>query len=247
MKRIFLSNIKTLALLCVLFVASGFAAAQSAPLNRTEPIIVWWTNTSAPPWYEGKALPSTGSTVTVYAIPGTGYGASAKNLTYTWNINAEPQPKISGIGKQTFTIAVSQAENVVHQVSVRVSSPEGTVKKESTLLLQTEQPRLFVYSLLPTGGIASQNAVTNFSGASGETYDFTAVPFFFRPDQLALLKYVWHVNGTDFLNVDKPRIFSITTDPNETYGASIAVETKGGQKTSLLPQEASSFFSVSIR
>lgn len=245
MKKDFLNTVKAIVFLLALFTVSGFAVAQTGASNRAEPIILWWTDTSAPAWYEGKQLASTGSTATIYALPGTGYGAGAANLFYSWNINAESQPKISGIGKRTFTIAVSQAENVIHHITVRISSPDGTVKKEASLLLQTERPRLFVYPLMATGGIAVPTTVTNFTGGGGETFEFLAVPFFFRLEEANALSFEWRLNGGLMPTFTDRAV--LVSDPGETSDNTVTVSARQGGTNVLLPHAAQTSFNISFR
>lgn len=223
----------------------GVELSSTKALTPRGATIVWWTDTSVPVWFLGKAIPSTASNVTVLAVPGPGFGEKPETLLYSWNVNVEPQPGVSGIGRNRFTLKTSQVEDVIHQVTVRISNANQTIAQEAAALIPTRAAELLVYALPATGGTDASGTLSVFGGNAGETYDFIAVPFFFRPDQLKNLKYVWRVNDKaiegDFTD---PDILTLKTAPGGTSQNTIGVDATG-----LAPnlQRASAFFTANFQ
>lgn len=208
--------------------ADGTQLTATKAVTAGQAVIIWWTDTSVPTWYQGKAMASPGSTATLYAIPGVGFGENPSNLLYSWTINLEPHPEVSGIGRNRFDLKVSLVENVTHQVNVRISNVDQTIAQEATVLLPTRAPELMVYSLLPTGGVDFSKMLSIFSGNSGETYDFIAQPFFFRPDQLKNIKFSWQVNDKTIEgDFTKPNILTLKTTPGGTSQNTVRVDALG--------------------
>lgn len=225
--------------------AEGTRLETARAATAGQAVIMWWTDTSVPVWYQGKALASPGSTATLYAIPGAGFGENPSNLLYSWTVNLEPHPEVSGIGRNLFDLKVSLVENVTHQVDVRISNADQTIAQEATVLLPTRAPELLVYPLLPTGGVDFSKMLSLFNGNSGETYDFVAQPFFFRPDQLKNIKFIWQVNDKTIEgNFTKPNILTLKTAPGGTSQNTVRVDATGAAPNL---QEASAIFYANFR
>lgn len=205
----------------------GNRLSATRAITREQPMIIWWTDTSAPYWYKGKALPSPGSIVTIMAIPGAGFGEPASSLMYSWNINVEPYPEISGIGKNSFTLKTSLVPDVSQQVVVRISNRSQTITQEATLVLPTRDPELFVYKLNPSGLTDFSNVVSSFGGEAGEAFDFIAEPFYFMPEQIASLKYTWRVNNQIITGEEQPNILKVKTSPGQISENTISVQAAG--------------------
>ena len=229
----------------VVTTAAGTRLEAAKAITPGQAVITWWTDTSVPVWFQGKAIASTGSTATLYAVPAPGFGENPSNLLYSWTVNLEPRPEVSGVGRNRFALKVSLVENVIHQVNVKISNVTQTITQEATILLPTKAPELIVYQLLPTGGVDLSEALSLFGGNSGETYDVVAEPFFFRPDQLKNLKYVWRVNDKAIEgSFTKPNVLTLKTAPGGASQNAIQVNATGAAPNL---QEASSFFTANFR
>lgn len=223
----------------------GNRLSATRAITREHPIITWWTNTSVPLWYKGKPLPSPGSTVTIMATPGAGFGEPAPGLFYSWNINLEPHPEISGIGKNKFTLKTSFVPGTSQQIIVRISNGSQTITQEAKLILPTRSPELLVYQLTPAGLTDFSRVISEFGGAAGGIFDFIAAPFYFRQDQPTQPALTWSVSGQAIPGGDKPNILSIKTNTGESSQNTVSVRASAGKGNE--KQEAKYLFNVNFR
>lgn len=225
----------------------GTRLSATKAITKEKALLVWWADTSVPVWYQGKAVPSPGSTVTILALPGAGFGENPANLLYSWSVNLEPRPGISGVGKNKFTLKVSLTEDVLQQISVRIANTSGTIAKDATLLLPSRRPEAVVYQLLATGGIDFSKSLSAFAfeGESGQPFDFIAAPFFFRTEAFSKIRYTWQVNDAALAGaVTRPSVLTLKTRPGEVSQNTIRVRAFTQAPEA---QEAGAVFTASFR
>ncbi|MBI2639708.1 MAG: hypothetical protein HYW90_02330 [Candidatus Sungbacteria bacterium] len=229
----------------VVMTPDGNRLSATRAITRERPVIIWSANTSVPLWYKGKPLPSPGSTVTIMALPGAGFGESASELFYSWNINLEPHPEVSGIGKNKFTLKTSLVPDVSQQIIVRISNANQTIAQEATLILPTRSTELLVYRLTPAGLTDFSKTISEFGGTAGGIFDFIATPFYFRQDLAFPPVFVWSVSGQASPSGDKPNILSIKTNSGESSESAVSISASAGK--GIEKQEAEYLFRARFR
>ena len=188
--------------------------------------LVWEAHTTVPPFYDGKALASPGSSVTVTAFPvvvAGGVRQSPANLVYQWKLNGDPQPSRSGIGFRSFTFTTSQIHSQ-EEVSVDVLLSDANTKVAySDISVPLVEPELVLYEHDPLRGVLYDRALGG-SGSftmSGTEMTVRAEPYFFSAESVMgrVLKYAWQINGND------------TTGPNTAAGELTLRQTGTGPGT----------------
>ncbi len=184
--------------------------------------LLWEADSYTPPFYEGRALPSSGSTIRLYAIPhilrSSGVEVPASNLTFTWKNNGAVLQADSGVGKSSATIpaAILLGSDVI---TVDAQTADGTLSGEASVAIQTIDPHLVLYESSPLFGILYHRALQQNDSATDAETTFTAVPYF--ADALTArdpnLSYEWRINDSPVANDPK--------DPNEVTVSSQAVGT----------------------
>lgn len=202
--------------------------SKSITIQTTSIPFYWWTDTAVPYWYKGKALPSFGSRVTALALP---TGQNTAELSYQWRINGAAVPRLSGIGRQSFTFGFQFP--VKEQIGVRIQNIAGTFDKSVAIGIAPVRPRVAIYEVRPLRGTMYERELLEFGARAGEPYDFLAIPFFF-PRQAALA-YTWLLNGTAITGeFDQPWRFTLTSNAGTAYRNQLDVEVKtaaqGGER-----------------
>lgn len=154
-----------------------------------------------PPFYKGKAMPTSESTLKLIALPNIrnskGVKTSAGNLVYKWKKNNISLPDQSGYGKNTLTVTTSYF-NSKEEISLEATSATENFGAKTNLIIKTLEPKILFYEDNPLSGILFNNALSKgFTLADGET-SIIALPYFFTPnDPLDKdIRYTWSINNT---------------------------------------------------
>lgn len=156
--------------------------------------ILFQGETYVHPFYQGRALWSQQSQITLTAIP-QGLGASS-NLNYKWSKNGTVLGSVSGVGKNSLTFMdtlFSKPTNIRVEI---VSETDGTLAESSVTLTPTS-PVLYIYENNPLYGFMFHREVGGGYALEGKEVTFTAFPFFAnaRERQAANLSYKWSTNS----------------------------------------------------
>lgn len=165
--------------------------------------VVLEADTLVPRFYQGRALPSTGSTIRAIAIPHTASGASPQQFTYQWKLDNKVlyNGPVTGINTAEFKTGISRNQTL----RVDVLNNDGVVVAAKTIIIPQTKPRIIFYEENPLRGsnnIALQSPhilTTDETSVRAEPYYMNADIFSVDP----LLE--WEV---DSKTIDNP-----STDP----------------------------------
>jgi len=212
-------------------------ATMSSTIRVSALALVWSADTSIPPWYDGKALASPGSTVTVVAIPEiviAGKTVDPKNLVYQWGLGDEKK-YATGVGKQSIQIRTSQTPQASHWVRVTIEDIGRTVKKEGAIFVTNRDPSVSVYRFSSVGGTEYRSAQTITQIAKGEALTFIAEPYYF-PDKKTDILYRWDIGGLKVEgSPENPHILTIQTEALPAASTLISLLVSSVKNATLAP------------
>jgi len=186
--------------------------------------LVWEAHTTVPPFYDGKALASPGSSITVTAFPVViykGVRQSSKKLSFQWRFAGDLQADKSGLGYDSFAFPSKQI-HAREDVSVEVLLNDGNTKVAwSSITVPVVEPKLLLYQHDPLRGVLYDRVLGlggNFSMLGNEV-TLRAEPYFFSIESAARgsLEYRWQLNGDD------------ASGPNSAQGELTLRQTGSGQ------------------
>jgi hypothetical protein len=205
--------------------ATGDFRSGEIAIRTASAPLYWWTDTSVPYWYTGKALPSIGSTVHVIALPNA---ANPDTLSYRWEFNRTLVAESSGIGRRTYSF--SPRLPIEERISVLMTDPQGTYTKTAGITIRPVEPTLGIYWSSPQKGSASQRVDGRMRAAAGVQYDFDAVPFFFPAERAGALVYTWLRNGAEIQDLAVPSRISLPADPYASSTEALIVRVQNPAK-----------------
>jgi len=185
-------------------------ARMQVVLIPTEMDVLWESDSFIPPFYQGRALPSAGTSVRLQAIPR--FKTSAKSaeiapqtLVYTWKRNGAPVLSVSGVGKSRVSFPAPGLFGS-DTIEVEARTPDGALSSARSIRISSIEPLLTLYKVHPLYGIMFYEALGRQTDVPDEELSFAAIPFFADASSAhdAELVYAWRVN-------DKP----ITADPEQ--------------------------------
>ena len=108
-------------------------------INPTSISLIYEANTYTPPFYKGKALPSSESVVTLLALPrfikNNGTPISSKDLIFTWKKEGVVDGANSGLGKDTYVFITGRLPEDTPLIEVSALYPEESQRGYSSILL----------------------------------------------------------------------------------------------------------------
>lgn len=178
----------------------GVVFSKRLILRPTEVDIIWEANTFTPPFYTGKALPSSDARITITAmshfVNSVGRTLKSNELIYKWKRDGKTLGSLSGRGKDNIVVT---GPKLLHTtiISVNVSSIDSVLSGKRSTVISSVKPKIVFYENDPVVGIKYENAVHKNFTLVNEEVTITAHPYFFSlKDRIGSdIKYEWRVNN----------------------------------------------------
>ena len=159
-----------------------------------------------PPFYRGKALPSTESEIKVVAIPNVliaGRKTTPNQLSYEWSRGGNVEQ--SGFGfKKSFFVFKNSMLNKKENVAVAIRGQAGELGQGGTSLTMME-PKIIFYEDMEEG-VVYQKALNDLS--LNREVSLVAEPYFFSPKNISSsdLEFNWRVNNNPVTTPTKQKL-----------------------------------------
>ncbi|MBV9159749.1 MAG: hypothetical protein JO019_04100 [Candidatus Kaiserbacteria bacterium] len=215
-------------------------ASAETRLTPASVDLLWESDSYVPPFYRGRALPTPGTSIRLFAIPyltKTGRTYAADQLIYTWKVNGAVVSSLSGRGKASARIP---APDLFDQktVTVDVASPDKSVAASASVTISTGDPLVRLYEDHPLFGVEYFRALPPNFFLNESEMTFIAIPYFAKAQRgnSANLTHEWRVNGTPVAAAGD-RTDEITLSAGNTGGLA-HLELSVGDRTNILSQAA---------
>jgi len=189
--------------------------------------LLYETNSYTPPFYKGKALATSQSLITLYALPkftlSNGTKLLSKNLIFTWKKNGSVEATASGLGKDSYAFINGMLPEDNPQIEVTVVSPENNLRGYASFIADTSTPKIIFYENSPVYGTLLSSALTASFPLTKQEVTLVAYPYFFsgKNRNNSLLIYEWTINNSP-------------VSPSPSSKSSIVLRAPGGKGESTL-------------
>lgn len=185
--------------------------------------LLWQADTYTPALYQGKALPTNESEITVVAMPemldekGNHYDPT--KLIYRWEKDSNFMKSQSGTGKHTFSFKADKIFGS-NTVKVLVSTQDNTIQAEAETRIQIRAPFINLYYYDPLVGPNYNQALGSKININQGLVSMIAEPFFFNRSSLEnnLLDLTWLVNNKPIKLAD-PKSRKVTFEAGDKLGS----------------------------
>ena len=188
-----------------MFVAEGGLIKKTITIQPASVDLLWETvNSYVPPFYKGKALPSSESKIKVVAVPNLKTSAGAKlkenDFTYNWERNLKFSQNLSGYGKSTYTFQNNYLDQS-EKIELIISSIKDNYTAKKIINIPMVSPEIVFYEKNPLRGINYEKALTSDFSMQGKESTIVAEPYFFSPANPISeeLRYEWSLNNESIL------------------------------------------------
>lgn len=179
-------------------------AAKDIEIRPSDVDILWEADTYTPPFYKGKALPTSKSYVKMVGIPH--FSAAGKvgpeNLVYQWKKTYTPNPNDSGLGKNIYLYRSNYTLNE-DIVETLVSTADNKVSVSKKTKISINDPKIIFYEHKPLEGVRYENFLGGSFDIKEKEITLRAEPYFFSfssaNDNDA--DFIWQLDGKN-LNTD---------------------------------------------
>jgi uncharacterized protein (UPF0333 family) len=160
--------------------------------------LLWQANDSyVPPFYKGKALPSSQSEVKVVAMPEIKNGSKTMdptNLVYVWKQDYNNNQDGSGYGKNSFVYTNDYLDNS-NNIDVTAGTTDQQFSSEASLDIGTYQPKILFYKNDVNMGTLWENILADGHKVTGDE-TIEAAPYFISPQDIRIptLNWTWSIN-----------------------------------------------------
>ncbi len=180
--------------------AEGSIVSAETTITPTELDLLYDSDSYVPPLYQGRALPSAGSTLRLVAIPHFkrpgGSEAPVSDITFTWRRNGQALGSLSGKGKNTISIPAPYLYGTDY-ISVEAATSDGTLSGDASVSIPAADPIVRLYEDHPLFGLRLDKALASTTNIVDREMTFAAIPFFATAASPAddALSYAWTVDG----------------------------------------------------
>ena len=171
---------------------------QNSVIGPNDLTLIWSSKSYVPPQYQGKALPSRGSKITVAALPVKKLTVNPETYYYNWVLDGDIAGYANGRGNISFIFTASAPGNSAHQVELAILNSEGFVLNKYAVSIPIVEPQAVLWQS-ETGYAAKDTFVTS----PGRTINFTAVPLFFNIKSPADINFDWYFADQQLTSPDQ--------------------------------------------
>lgn len=183
------------------FWLSAFSArGENQNLDFT---LSWSTDTYTPPYYLGKALPTTNSFITVTANPVSKTSINPELLIYNWLLNGHWLRQSSGQGKMSLTFLADGPINQSYEINVRILDQKGNFISQKTIFIKLVSPEIILYPKEKTLLTSFNQSVEKLNLTSQQEVNLIALPYFFNIDKITDLNFVWQLDTQRLSNPEQ--------------------------------------------
>lgn len=184
---------ETTEITVVLTLRTGQVVRAEKTIVPSRVDIVLEADTLTPAFYQGRALPSTGSQVRAIAIPHTASGQAPEAFSYQWKLDNEVLYGGPVTGVHTANFEVGLGKNQVLRVDVLNNS--GVIVAAKSIFIPRTEPELLFYEENPLRGI-NNIAIQSPHILVGEETSIRAEPYYMARtifDSSPLIE--WEIDG----------------------------------------------------
>lgn len=214
-KLIFVSAFGIVMFVLVLLVPSSFAQVTPEP----QFLVTWKAQSYTPASYEGKALPTSGSLVTVsFELIDKGKIIDLSKQTVYWYIDDLLLRSGQGIQRAAFNITLPTSGS--QEITIQLPDYNGQVLNK-IIKIPVVRPKAVIQAPYPDF-LFSSLAV-----------QLKALPFFFNIQKTTDLLFGWNVNGDTPSNAESPDtlLINLRSLPSSDFGLNIGLNVQNSNNS----------------
>ncbi len=160
--------------------ANGLHAEPKVTVRPTTLALLWEGDGYTPPLYRGRTLTSPGSNVIAQAeaqFIRKGVATPPQNILYTWRLNGQRLGDVSGRGKNSVRIPITELFGDAI-LTVEATSLDSVFHAEQSVRIPQVEPQILLYRDHPLLGIDYHHAIPETATFADSEITVAALPYF---------------------------------------------------------------------
>ncbi len=183
---------------------------------RPADIDIFWEseNGYTPPFYKGKSLPITNSSIKLVAIPNVN---SSRGFSFVWKKDDKVLNDKSGYDKSYYKF-INSSFDLSNQITVVASAVQGDYVAQKSIDVSVYEPEIVFYKKDPAFGVDYNNAIVNNYKVQDDETTIVAEPYHFlmKENQNKFI-YDWSINNKSIETPSKKNELSIKPTSRSGY------------------------------
>ncbi|MCX6738452.1 MAG: hypothetical protein NT098_00170 [Candidatus Parcubacteria bacterium] len=196
--------------------------------------ILWEADTYTPPFYKGKALPTSQSTVRVIALPRFVYQNTpidANSVVYKWKKGYFTNQASSGFGKNAFVYKTGYTFTS-DDITLTATTQDQSISITKKIPVYVYEPKIVFFENKPLQGVRYENAIIDLFNYTESEVTVHAIPFFFSFADINNnnAAFTWRLDGKTLeTNPDNRSEFTLRKPEKGSgrYQLKLGVDNKG--------------------
>jgi hypothetical protein len=202
---------------------------KNIELRPSDVDILWEADTYTPPFYKGKALPTSQSFIKVVGVPffiSKSGKLASNNLLYAWKKTYTMNPNDSGVGKNIYLYRGTYTFNE-NTIETTVSSADGSLSVSKKTKISIYEPKIIFYEHKPLEGVRYEYSLGGTFDIKEKEITLRAEPYFFsfsNADNNGA-DFSWNLDGKKLeTNPDKKSEFTLRKPENGNGHSGISLK-----------------------
>jgi len=223
------------SMIIALIGAGAYFTSRATSLHaaNNDFVLVWSSNSYLPTGYEGKALPSRGSQISVFILPTGQTSQNPDGLNYRWIRDGQIAGYANGRGKTSFKFVATKWYGEEHEVRVQVLDSQENVTFESTTYIPVVEPEILIKHT-----DSDYTAPKELYSSLGANLALKAIPLFFSVQKIDELNLNWQLDDQDVAS-DNVITIKIPTGDKLSEPLQKTISLSATRKTDKLQQASS--------
>lgn len=223
---------KTMTISAAIRTREGKEVRKQLNLKTGSVDIIWESNGYRPPFYEGRLPFTYQNNIKLIAVPHLSTNGTSeidpKTLVYSWKLGGQYIENGQGYGKQSVEIPGGNIPKPL-EISVEVSSREGTENAKSSISLTPSEPTLAFYEEDALYGVLYNQALSESTRLKNREMKILSVPYGLNT-QNQDITYTWMINDIEQQNLVKNRSIIVRTKGDANGSSMINLDVRNNDR-----------------
>ncbi len=193
----FLKFFFAIAIISVIVPLGYFMSANRVKSASDNFVLTWSSDSYIPQNYEGRALPTHSSKISVVVLPIKKLSPDPETLYYRWLLDNRVFGANSGQGKSSFDFVATKWGGEAHDIELQILDADGNLAESYFISIPIVEPQILLVT--PASNYTAKDSL---AAQTNQEINLFAMPLFFSIKNISELNFEWSFDGSAIPNSD---------------------------------------------